>query len=318
MSQRRPFDHVAFDLAPERERPSDKTIRRRREGLAALAFISLVLGVGVGSGSGGHDTPTASAAAKAPVASRRERSWRPHSGPVPILMYHGVDNASDPPIAGLQVSRKDFRSQVAWLHSHGYEAVTMHELVRAWAGLGKLPKRPIVLTFDDGFHSQARVALPALRKLGWPAVLNLAVNNLTWDRGITFDEAQALIDAGWELASHTINHIDLRAASKQSLKHELVDSKRILEATFGQKVIDFCYPGGATDARVQTAVKKAGYHSATSVLNQVATADSPFNLSRIHVETGMTGAMLGAKIRAAATGDTPAGPGQAPAGNAAY
>ena len=84
---------------------------------------------------------------------------------------------------------------------NGYEAVTMHEVERAWSGLGKLPRKPIVLTFDDGFHSQERVAFQELRKLGWPGVLYLAVNNLTWDRGITFDEVQTMLDGGWELGA---------------------------------------------------------------------------------------------------------------------
>ena len=47
----------------------------------------------------------------------------------------------------------------------------------AASGLGgvaprtSLPRRPVVLSFDDGYASQVRNALPALRRAGWPGVL---------------------------------------------------------------------------------------------------------------------------------------------------
>jgi peptidoglycan/xylan/chitin deacetylase (PgdA/CDA1 family) len=304
MSQRTPFDHSA----PPDNGPPALTVQRRRQAIGAIAFVALVLGAAVGSSAGNDDSPAAAAVKPKPQLARRDKDWVAHPGPVPILMYHGVDSATDPPLAGLQIPSKEFRSQLRWLHRNGYEAVTMHEVARAWSGLGKLPRKPIVLTFDDGFHSQERVAFTAMEKYDWPGVLNLAVNNLTWDRGITFDEAQTMIDGGWELASHTINHTDLRAAGPAQLRHELVDSKRILEATFRRRVTAFCYPGGATDARVQKAVRKAGYHSATSVVNEVADSSNPFNISRIHVDPGLTGPELGAKLGAAAKGDVPPPP----------
>jgi hypothetical protein len=229
MAANRIFDHSA-DPGPEPGRGPSLSHQRRRQAIAAIAFVALVLGAAVGSNAGSHHSPgTATAKAKPPATPRRQRGWVRHSGPVPILMYHGVDAAVDPPIGGgLNVESSTFRSQLRWLRRNGYAAVTMHEVERAWSGLGKLPRKPIVMTFDDGFHSQERVAFQEMRKLGWPGVLYLAVNNLSWDRGITFDEAQRMLDGGWELGSHTINHIDLTAAGNDSLKHELVDTKRIL------------------------------------------------------------------------------------------
>ncbi len=304
-----PFDHSS--AAPGGSGDLELSHRRRRHALGVIAFVSLVLGAAVGSAAGHNENPPAAAAAPKKVVSleaRRQRGWVAHPGPVPILMYHGVDAATDPPLSGLQIPKREFRGQIRWLDDHGYQAVTMHEVERAWAGLGKLPRKPVVLTFDDGFHSFDKVALPELQKLGWPGVLYLAVNNLTWDRGITFDEAQRIVDAGWELGSHTINHTNLTAEDPRGLRHEVVDSKAILEATFGRKITTFCYPGGSNDPRVQKAVRRAGYHSATSVVNNIANSANLFDLSRIHIDPGTSGAELGAKLEKAASGDltTPA------------
>ena len=55
----------------------------------------------------------------------------------------------------------------------GYHGVTMQQVHDAWHRGGKLPRRPVVLSFDDGSEGQVRHALPLLRARGWPGVLNL-------------------------------------------------------------------------------------------------------------------------------------------------
>ena len=48
----------------------------------------------------------------------------------------------------------------------------------SWRGAAPLPPKPIVLSFDDGYLSDVKVALPDLKARGWPGVLNLEVANL--------------------------------------------------------------------------------------------------------------------------------------------
>ena len=62
-----------------------------------------------------------------------ESGLRPHNGPVPILMYHLVQKPlQDSEYPGLFVRPRDFEAQMEWLHRHGYEAVTLHRVERAW------------------------------------------------------------------------------------------------------------------------------------------------------------------------------------------
>ena len=96
--------------------------------------------------------------------------------PVAILAYHHVGTA--PRGAAhpeLWVRPALLRRQLAALDRAGYAAVTLQRVWRAWHGRGALPRRAVVLSFDDGYCSQARLAGPALRAHRWPGVLNLQV-----------------------------------------------------------------------------------------------------------------------------------------------
>jgi len=122
----------------------------------------------------------------------------PHDAPVPILEYHVIA----PPIANapypdLYVKPDDFAGQVRWLAAHGYHAVTLRRVYDFWTGKQALPRKPVVLTFDDGYRSDFTVALPTLRARRWPGVLNLEVQNLQPVWGTRPGEVRKLIAAGW-------------------------------------------------------------------------------------------------------------------------
>jgi len=158
-----------------------------------------------------------------PVPPERDtENWRPWKGPVPILMYHPIQK----PIAGsaypdLFLEKRDFADQVRWLRRSGYEAVTVTEVLDSWFDGGKLPPKPVVLSFDDGYQSQYLNAFPVMRKVGWPGVLNLKAR----DADIHDDQVSRMVAANWELASHSVTHQDLPTLSASQLTAELTQSR---------------------------------------------------------------------------------------------
>jgi peptidoglycan/xylan/chitin deacetylase (PgdA/CDA1 family) len=194
------------------------------------------------------------------------------------------------------VSRQRFAAQMAGLRRAGYHAITLAAAVSAWRHGGPLPRRPVVLTFDDGYLSDYTHAAPVLRRLGWPGVLNLALNNLR--RGdITVPEVRRLIEWGWEIDSHTLTHPDLTTLAPAALRHELVGSRKAIQRRLGQPARFFCYPAGRYDATVVAAVRAAGYEAATTEDPGVAGAGRRFTLPRIRVSDADTGAALVARLR---------------------
>jgi peptidoglycan/xylan/chitin deacetylase (PgdA/CDA1 family) len=201
-------------------------------------------------------------------------------------MYHVV---ADPPSGAawpqLYVSPAEFGAQIAWLDAQGFVGVTLSDVWRNWRGKGRLPERPVVLTFDDGYRSVVTAALPVLRTRGWSAVLNLKLGNLE-PGSFTESDVRTLLAEGWELGAHTFTHPDLRTLDDVALEWEVAGSRSELRRRFGVPVDFFCYPAGRYDERVVAAVRRAGFVGATTTDEGLATPADPFRLRRVRVSRG--------------------------------
>jgi len=255
---------------------------RRRRAVALGVLVVLVGGVVRAVGSGGG-APEAAAGSKLVRNATPQPNWRPHTGPVPILMYHVLGQPiPGAPYPELFVPRAEFRKEMGWLDRKGYEGVTLDEVARAWYDGGTLPAKPIVISFDDGYRPQYTFAFPQLRRHGWPGMLDLKAEG----SGLYTHEVRQMIATGWELASHTINHLDLTTLGPDDLRHELEGSRAILRHTYHVAVDDFCYPSGAYDRTVIAAVRAAGYRAATTTDPGLASKEEPYALKRIRVNGG--------------------------------
>lgn len=305
-------DQPSRDPYEEAERRAELRARRRAQELRRLrrqrrvvATVATVVAVGLGAlavggasllfGGGGGDKSAPEG--KEPSLVRNatpQQDWRPHTGPVPILEYHVLGAAP----AGVRypelfVGRGDFRRQMDWLADHGFEAVTLDLVQGAWYRGGTLPRKPVVISFDDGYRPQFTFALPTLRKHGWAGVLNLKAEGSDLYRS----NVEAMIAAGWELASHTIDHSDLTTLDAAGLKRELAGSRQILRDEYGVPVRNFCYPAGRFDAKAIAAVRAAGYEGATTEIPGYARRGRPFRLARYEILGSDGVAGMAARLR---------------------
>ena len=270
---------------------------RRRRIVALLALVGVVLAVvavvRITAGGGGRvrgfrvgtvSSVTASAGGKVRNATPQP-DWEPHTGPVPILEYHVLGEAPEgTAYPELFVARPDFRHQLEWLDRSGYQAVTLEQVQDAWYRGATLPPKPVVISFDDGYRPQFTFALPQLRKHGWAGVLNLkAEGSDLYDSNV-----EAMIAAGWEVAAHTIHHLDLTTLGAAELEEEVAGSRQILRREYGVPVKNFCYPAGRFDPTVIEAVETAGYEGATTEVRGYAEAGKPYELDRFEI-VGATG-----------------------------
>ncbi|MBS1679039.1 MAG: polysaccharide deacetylase family protein [Actinobacteria bacterium] len=209
-----------------------------------------------------------------------QADWKPDEGPVPILEYHVLGSPPEgAPYPELYVGRTDFEKQMDWLEKQGYQAVTLEQVQEAWYHAGTLPPKPIVISFDDGYRPQYTFALPTLRKHGWAGVLNLKAEGSE----LYESNVKAMLAAGWELAAHTIHHLDLTELGPEELKEEVAGSRRMLQKEFKVPVNNFCYPAGQFDETVIEAVEEAGYTGATTEISGFAEKDKPFELARLEI-----------------------------------
>ena len=221
----------------------------------------------------------------------------PHNAPVPILMYHVLaPPLPNAPYPDLYVKPADFRGQVAWLAAHGYHAVTLRQVYDYWRGEHALPRKPVVLTFDDGYHTDFTVALPTLHARGWPGVLNLEVRNLQPVWGTRPGMVRKMVAAGWEVDAHTLTHPDLTTVDPTELRHQVAGSRAAIRRMFHQPVDFFCYPSGRYDDAVVAAVRAAGFLGATTTNEGFARPDSLYTLDRVRVNGSDGVAGLAAKL----------------------
>jgi peptidoglycan/xylan/chitin deacetylase (PgdA/CDA1 family) len=100
-----------------------------------------------------------------------------------VLIYHRVMAAPDPLRPG-EPTAAEFEARMRWLKAH-FNVIPLADAV---AGLkaGKLPARPLAITFDDGYRDNHDLAAPILAKLGLPATFFVATGYL--DGGIMFND----------------------------------------------------------------------------------------------------------------------------------
>lgn len=224
---------------------------------------------------------------------------RPEIG-VPILIYHHV--APDLPADGEDfntVTTEAFARQLQWLADTGHVSISLAELFNGFYYDLPLPSKPVILVFDDGYADVYQQAFPLLRDRGFRATVAAITGAMDHSGYLTWDEAREMSAAGIEFVSHTVNHGNLAAASRDEARSELADSRRALEEKLGLPVQFFVYPygepftSGSPEARemVLALLRESGYAGALTTSSgspyiSLQRADAPYLLHRIPVSGG--------------------------------
>jgi peptidoglycan/xylan/chitin deacetylase (PgdA/CDA1 family) len=222
------------------------------------------------------------------------RTGSPATISVPILMYHEIARRQDTP-SRLAVPPDSFAAQVRHLHETGFRTLTVSALASALAGQDvRLPERPVVITFDDGFADFHAEALPVLSRYGFTATVFVTTGWIA-DAGthaagrrpgrmLCWNQIREAAAAGVEIGAHSHRHPQLDQIPPGRLREELVMSKALLEDGLGAAVPSLAYPFGYSNAEVRRAARETGYGQACAVRNATAgTSHDPFALPRLTI-----------------------------------
>src|SRR5262249_37778398 len=100
------------------------------------------------------------------------KSTRQHANAIPLLMYHKVGAACQSRSDWfLNVSTRSFERQLRLLARFDYTGITFEDACRGLYKGAALPRRPICVTFDDGYVCVAEYAARVLKQLGWAATI---------------------------------------------------------------------------------------------------------------------------------------------------
>lgn len=223
--------------------------------------------------------------------SLRYNWWRiPQSyDKVRVLMYHGVDQHFGDKFDKWIVLPKDFEKQLKWLKKNGFKSHTMSEICK----LDKIPKKSVVITFDDGYENVFLNAFPLLLKYNFKATIYLIPNQKTnhWESKNTKNISNMLNneqilkmqESGLiEFGAHTINHVNLLTCDNPCL--EIKNSKIEVENITKKPCISFAYPYGKFDENTINLVKNSGFENAVIVKRGLfKNGDDKFSIKRVGV-----------------------------------
>jgi glycosyltransferase involved in cell wall biosynthesis/peptidoglycan/xylan/chitin deacetylase (PgdA/CDA1 family) len=234
-----------------------------------------------------------------------------------VLCYHAVAELGDDPVLaqyGIPAAR--IAAQLDDLQRRGYRFVEPDAVLGAIEGRAGLPRKAVLLTFDDCYAELLPFARDVLVPRGIGAlafaVTGIASKTNEWDQAIGArrlallddDGLRALAEQGVEIGSHSRRHRAMPALDEERLAEEAQGSAEDLVAAGLPRPRFFAYPYGAVDQRARTALRDAGYRAAFTLGGLPAELDNddPLRLPRIEVLARDRGWRFAMKLRARGVG----------------
>ena len=210
-----------------------------------------------------------------------------------VVLFHRVDDRlKDNPIS---CGVSEFRDYCRFF-SRYFKVVSLGEMLTTLRA-GEDVSGLMAITFDDGYRDNYEVAAPILSEFKLPACFFVAtglVNSTTvppWDKNIgvekswmNWGEVRMLRDQGFEIGSHTVNHVDLGILRDDPAEAEITVSKARLESELNEPCKHFSYPFGRLDQMTEDnreLVRRAGYDCCVSAYGgAVAPNADPYYVKR--------------------------------------
>lgn len=214
---------------------------------------------------------------------------------IKVLVYHRVVEHNA--IRGnysWNVSPSQLRMHLKFLEKWGYTCIDFEDIAMSRRGELSLPKKPVILTFDDGYDDVFERVLPCMNDFGAKAALFILGDRSTrtnvWDEPKGFVGASLMNDeriiqlhkAGFEIGSHSMTHPKLTSFTPERAWEEVSRSKEVLEDLIQAPVLSFAYPFGDSNEELVGLVREAGYIYACGVFSGPPRfAANLFNIRRI-------------------------------------
>jgi peptidoglycan/xylan/chitin deacetylase (PgdA/CDA1 family) len=212
---------------------------------------------------------------------------------VPVLVYHNI-SAQDK--GKLSIASRTFDAQIRQLHDEGFQAITLADFTAFTAGRRQLPRKSILLTFDDGYKSFVQYARPILKDYGFGATLFVYSDFIGAGSGLSWQDLRTLSEQGYDVQAHSKSHANLRRKEGESeagyakrMEAELAYPLTLFKKNLPRPVVALAYPYGEMDDELISFVAKYGYAVAFTVRRQSNPAfASVLKISRSQIYSDMT------------------------------
>ena len=190
---------------------------------------------------------------------------------VPILTYH---NFSETKEDLMMVKKNKFEQQMGYLKNNGYTVITLDQFFDFLEYRNQLPRKSVVITFDDGWQGVYTIAFPILKQYNFPATLFVYTDLVNGNKKtLSWAQVAELDRGGVDIQCHTKTHRNLNKSKDQEslenyvkdVKNEITESTRTINEKLNKEVKYLAYPYGDTNNLVVAFLKQKGYRGAFTV-----------------------------------------------------
>jgi len=245
--------------------------------------------------------------------------------PLPVIMYHQISTESGR-TGKFVITARQLENDFKYIKEAGYEAITMKDLLSHIEKGTKLPKKPIMITFDDGYETFYTIVLPLLQKYDLKAIVsvigsatdkfsqkedhNTSYSHLNWD------EIAELVDSKYtEVQNHSYD-LHTKAHGRKGVARKpgesFEDYKKVIMNDLGKlqdAMIEntgyaptaFAFPFGTCPSCCISVLKELGIKAAFNCVAKVNYIDRKntnwlYDINRFNRPSGLTSEDFFSKI----------------------
>jgi peptidoglycan/xylan/chitin deacetylase (PgdA/CDA1 family) len=227
---------------------------------------------------------------------------------VPVLMYHHVSSHKG---ALVTITPENFESHIKYLTDEGYKTLTLEEFAQFKKGELELPKKSVLITFDDGWIDNRLVAYQILKKYGAKAAIfvvtdwverasegkrasdDIYIPNHREGKKLAYEEPSAAV-VNWDdlvsmsdvfsVGSHSNAH-DNEELGMDEWRDDLAFSKALIKNRLGFESKHLCWPRGNYTEGLVDLAQSLGFETLYTTKRGVNLADGDTSeIKRISVK----------------------------------
>lgn len=204
--------------------------------------------------------------------------------------YRGTDKYS--------LSRETFVQHMNLLSDLGFRAIRSAELASGWREI--LSARAVLITFDDGYKSQLD-ACEILDRYRMTATFFVNSSRVGTKGYLDWSDLHMIQAHGFEIGSHSHNHVNLAHLTEAIAWREISKSKRTIEQSVGSQIVSFAYPYGRRGAYsdlTKSLLRRAGYSIAfTQNGGMISAKDDILEVPRMGIDSSDSLRILNLKLQ---------------------
>jgi len=232
---------------------------------------------------------------------------------IPILMYHSISDEDETKVHAYYrtaTTPLTFAQHMLYLRDLGYSTIDVAGAVSLLRN-GRLTKKYVVVTFDDGYADFYTHAFPVLSRNGFTATVFLPTRYIGTSPVrfkekdcLTWSEVRELRRYGISFGSHTVTHPQLSTLNGRNIKDEIVNSKQTIEDNLGESVDSFAYPFAFPEQdssfvrMLRKVLVESGYrHGVSTRIGTARGKEDPYFLRRLPMNSLDDISLFSAKLQ---------------------